>query len=135
MQHLLYWSPVPVPEALRFLFPKFGGDAILLQYALRVLEHHPVSVTFFYVPQVVQALRTDELGYAERFIFETCVLRLSFVGSWELIHSSSSFQNPNRSKISQLFCHQIIWNMKANAYRGDNAEEVRLSVHSVTNLD
>ncbi|GAA5868294.1 hypothetical protein JCM3774_000996 [Rhodotorula dairenensis] len=98
LQHLLYWSPVPVPEALRFLFPKFRGDANLLQYALRVLEHHPVSVTFFYVPQVVQALRTDELGYAERFIFET-------------------------SKISQLFCHQIIWNMKANAYRGDNAEE------------
>ncbi|BGP37895.1 Phosphatidylinositol 4-kinase stt4 [Rhodotorula kratochvilovae] len=98
IRHLLYWTPVPVPSALRFLFPKFGGDPVLLQYALRVLEHHPVSVTFFYVPQVVQALRTDELGYAERFIFET-------------------------SKISQLFCHQIIWNMKANAYRGDNAEE------------
>ncbi|BGO97504.1 Phosphatidylinositol 4-kinase STT4 [Rhodotorula toruloides] len=97
-RHLLYWAPVPVPEALRFLFPKFGGDPILLQYALRVLEHHPVAITFFYVPQVVQALRTDELGYAERFIFET-------------------------SKISQLFCHQIIWNMKANAYRGDDAEE------------
>lgn len=40
------------------------------------------------------------LGYAERFIFET-------------------------SQISQLFCHQIIWNMKANAYRGDDGEEVR----------
>ncbi|GAA6000790.1 1-phosphatidylinositol 4-kinase STT4 [Rhodotorula paludigena] len=98
IRHLLYWKPVPVPEALRFLFPKFGGDPVLLQYALRVLEHHPVEVTFFYVPQVVQALRSDELGYAERFIFET-------------------------SKISQLFCHQIIWNMKANAYRGDDAEE------------
>lgn len=72
-QHLLYWTPVSVPDALRFLFPKFRGDAILLQYALRVLEHHPVSITFFYVPQVVQALRTDEMGYAERFIFETCV--------------------------------------------------------------
>lgn len=72
LQHLLYWKPVPVPEALRFLFPKFGGDPVLLQYALRVLEHHPVEVTFFYVPQVVQALRSDELGYAERFIFETC---------------------------------------------------------------
>lgn len=117
LQHLLYWAPVPVISALRFLFPKFGGDAVLLQYALRVLEHHPVEVTFFYIPQVVQALRTDALGeqnsnlvdvlsdiypsgYAERFIFET-------------------------SKISQLFCHQIIWNMKANAYRGDAGEEVR----------
>ena len=73
---------MPVPAALRFLFPKFRGDPILLQFALRVLEHHPVSVTFFYVPQVVQALRSDELGYAERFIFETCassLLSLSFV--------------------------------------------------------
>lgn len=91
-----------------------------MQFALRVLEHHPVEVTFFYIPQVVQALRNDalgeetsppcgclrwliaysiSLGYAERFIFET-------------------------SKISQLFCHQIIWNMKANAYRGDAGEEV-----------
>ncbi|GAA5933147.1 1-phosphatidylinositol 4-kinase STT4 [Sporobolomyces koalae] len=98
LRHLLYWAPVAVPEALRFLFPKYQGDPILLQYALRVLEHHPVGITFFYIPQVVQALRTDALGYAERFIFET-------------------------SKISQLFCHQIIWNMKANAYRGDDAEE------------
>lgn len=40
-------------------------------------------------------------GYVERFIFET-------------------------AKISQLFCHQIIWNMKANTYRDDMAEEVSL---------
>ena len=65
---------------------------------MRVLEQHPVALTFFFVPQVVQALRVDGLGYVERFIFET-------------------------SKISQLFCHQIIWNMKANTYRDDNAEQ------------
>jgi phosphatidylinositol 4-kinase len=35
--------------------------------------------------------------YMERFIFET-------------------------SKISQLFCHQMIWNMKANFFRDDLAE-------------
>jgi phosphatidylinositol 4-kinase len=39
-------------------------------------------------------------GYVERFIFET-------------------------SKVSQLFCHQIIWNMKANTYKDDSATEVR----------
>lgn len=29
---------------------------------MRVLEQHPVQLTFFFVPQVVQALRTDTLG-------------------------------------------------------------------------
>jgi len=38
-------------------------------------------------------------GYVARFIFET-------------------------AKISQLFCHQIIWNMKANCYKDDAAEIV-----------
>lgn len=28
------------------------------------------------------------------------------------------------SKISQLFCHQMIWTMKANCYKDDLAEEV-----------
>lgn len=27
--------------------------------------------------------------------------------------------------MSQLFCHQIVWNMKANCYKGDVAEVVR----------
>lgn len=39
------------------------------------------------------------IGYVARFIFET-------------------------AKISQLFCHQIIWNMKANCYRDDGCEQV-----------
>ena len=38
-------------------------------------------------------------GYVERFISET-------------------------AQISQLFCHQIIWNMTANCYKDDAAEVV-----------
>lgn len=45
------------------------------------------------------------LGYVARFIFET-------------------------AKISQLFCHQIIWNMKANCYKDDAAEVVNYSLVS-----
>lgn len=98
LRHLLFWDPVPPIVAVTFFEPRYHSDPMILQYAHRVLAQHPVDVTFFFVPQIVQALRHDELGYVGRFIFET-------------------------AKISQLFCHQIIWNMKANCYKGDAAEE------------
>ncbi|KAK7467455.1 Phosphatidylinositol 4-kinase stt4 [Stygiomarasmius scandens] len=97
LKHLLLWAPVPPVVANTFFEPRYKNDPLILQYAHRVLEQHPVDLTFFFVPQVVQALRYDELGYVSRFIFET-------------------------AKLSQLFCHQIIWNMKANCYKDDAAE-------------
>ncbi|KAG8958845.1 phosphatidylinositol-4- kinase, partial [Tulasnella sp. 425] len=97
LKHLLYWAAVPPVIAVGFFGPNYDNNPIVLQYAHRVMEQHPVELTFFFVPQVVQALRNDALGYVERFIFET-------------------------TKISQLFCHQIIWNMKANCYKDDAGE-------------
>ncbi|KAI9508312.1 hypothetical protein F5148DRAFT_1275830 [Russula earlei] len=96
-QHLLFWDPVPPIIAATFFETRYHRDPIILQYAHRVLAQHPVEVTFFYVPQIVQALRYDELGYVNHYIFDT-------------------------ARISQLFCHQIIWNMKANCYKDDAAE-------------
>ncbi|CCM00003.1 uncharacterized protein FIBRA_02028 [Fibroporia radiculosa] len=100
LKYILLWDPVPPIVAANFFERRYNNDAVLLQYAHRVLEQHPVELTFFFVPQIVQALRHDVLGYVQRFIFET-------------------------AKISQLFCHQIIWNMKANCYKddGDDVED------------
>jgi phosphatidylinositol 4-kinase A len=61
-KYLLFWDPVPPIISATFFEPRYHGDPIILQYAHRVLAQHPVEVTFFFVPQIVQALRYDELG-------------------------------------------------------------------------
>ncbi|KAL8906073.1 MAG: hypothetical protein Q9207_002257 [Kuettlingeria erythrocarpa] len=95
-QYLLYWTPVNPITAATYFLPDYGNHPFILQYAMRALESHSVDVTFFYVPQIVQALRYDVLGYVQRYIIET-------------------------AKFSQLFAHQIIWNMKANAYKDEDS--------------
>ncbi|RDW74087.1 phosphatidylinositol 4-kinase-like protein [Coleophoma crateriformis] len=97
LQYLLYWAPVNPITAVTYFMPAYGNHPYILQYAMRALESHSVDVTFFYVPQIVQCLRYDALGYVERYIVET-------------------------AKFSQLFAHQIIWNMKANAYKDDDSQ-------------
>ncbi|KAJ3028303.1 UNVERIFIED_CONTAM: phosphatidylinositol-4- kinase [Siphonaria sp. JEL0065] len=87
---LLYWSEVSPISAISYLSPQYNHPWIL-QYAFRVLEYHPVEQVFFYIPQMVQALRNDVAGYVEHFILKT-------------------------AKTSQLFAHQIIWNMNANMF-------------------
>ncbi|KAL1836941.1 hypothetical protein VTJ49DRAFT_4454 [Mycothermus thermophilus] len=97
LKYLLFWAPVNPITAVTLFLPAYRNHPYLIQYAMRALESHSVDVTFFYVPQIVQTLRYDSLGYVERYILET-------------------------AQFSQLFAHQIIWNMKANAYKDDDSQ-------------
>ncbi|KAF2842827.1 hypothetical protein M501DRAFT_32254 [Patellaria atrata CBS 101060] len=97
LKYLLYWAPINPPTSATYFLPAYGNHPFIIQYAMRSLESHSVDVTFFYVPQIVQTLRYDVLGYVERYIIET-------------------------GKFSQLFAHQIIWNMKANAYKDEDSQ-------------
>ncbi|KAH7626399.1 putative STT4 protein [Sordaria sp. MPI-SDFR-AT-0083] len=96
LKYLLFWAPVNPITSITYFLPAYRNHPYLIQYAMRALESHSVDVTFFYVPQIVQTLRYDALGYVERYILET-------------------------AQFSQLFAHQIIWNMKANAYKDEDA--------------
>ena len=82
--------------AVTYFLPEYNNHPFIIQYAMRALESHSVDVTFFYVPQIVQTLRYDVLGYVQRYILEA-------------------------AKFSQLFAHQIIWNMTANAYKDEDS--------------
>ncbi|PGH06595.1 hypothetical protein AJ80_08154 [Polytolypa hystricis UAMH7299] len=97
LKYLLYWAPVNPVAAVTYFLPAYGNHPFILQYAMRALESHSVDVSFFYIPQLVQALRYDALGYVERYILET-------------------------AQLSQLFAHQVIWNMKANAFKDEDAQ-------------
>jgi phosphatidylinositol 4-kinase len=97
LRYLLYWAPTNPITAATYFLPAYANDPFILQYAMRSLESYSVDVTFFYVPQIVQTLRYDFLGYVERFILET-------------------------AKFSQLFAHQIIWNIKANSYKDEDSQ-------------
>ncbi|KAF9436833.1 phosphatidylinositol-4- kinase [Entomortierella beljakovae] len=97
LKYLQFWQPVPSITAISYFQPAYNNNPMVLQYAMRSLENSPVEVVFFYVPQIVQALRYDDLGYVEKYI----------------LHAA---------KVSQLFAHQIIWNMNANMYKDNNSE-------------
>ncbi|KAI8907684.1 hypothetical protein DFJ77DRAFT_175251 [Powellomyces hirtus] len=94
LRYLLHWTAVPPITAVALLGQQYKMHPWILQYAVRVLEHFPVEHVFFYIPQMVQSLRYDTVGYIEHFILSA-------------------------AKTSQLFAHQIIWNMNANMYKFD----------------
>ncbi|KAF4971059.1 hypothetical protein FSARC_2007 [Fusarium sarcochroum] len=111
LKYLLFWKPVNPVTAVTMFLPAYQDHPFIIQYAMRALESHSVDVTFFYVPQIVQSLRYDSLGYVKRYILET-------------------------AQFSQLFAHQIIWNMKANSYKDDDAQipdEIKPTLDTVMN--
>ncbi|VEU20058.1 DEKNAAC100565 [Brettanomyces naardenensis] len=92
---IVVWDSTSPLDSITHFMPPFNKDPLVLQYAMRSIESFDAHQTFFYVPQIVQTLRYDALGYIRRYILET-------------------------ANVSQLFAHQIIWNMSANSYRDED---------------
>ncbi|XP_065226540.1 phosphatidylinositol 4-kinase alpha isoform X2 [Planococcus citri] len=89
--HMLTWARVSPVQALSYFSRQNPPHPITAQYAVRVLSSYPADAVLFYIPQLVQTLRHDTMGYVMEFI-KSIALR------------------------SQVVAHQLIWNMKTNMY-------------------
>lgn len=93
---IVAWTPASPVESINKFLPPYNRNSLILQYAMRSIESFDAHLTFFYVPQIVQGLRHDDLGYIRRYILDT-------------------------ANVSQLFAHQIIWNMSANSFKDEDS--------------
>ncbi|KAF7262730.1 hypothetical protein EG68_00013, partial [Paragonimus skrjabini miyazakii] len=97
--HILTWAPVAPIVALSFFSRMYPQHPLTHQYAVRVLASYPTETMLFYVPQIVQGLRYDKLGYLTESILDS-------------------------AKRSPLLAHQLLWNMKTSTYRDEAGTKV-----------
>ena len=91
LTHALFWHRVHPLKALAFFSRQYPPHPITAQLAVRCLASYPPDAVLFYVPQLVQAVRYDTMGYVIEFI--------------KLLAAKS-----------QLAAHQLIWNMQTNKF-------------------
>ncbi|EAT48811.1 AAEL000194-PA [Aedes aegypti] len=89
--YMLTWARVNPIQALSYFSRQFPTHPLTAQYAVTTLNSYPAEAVLPYIPQLVQALRHDTMGYVVEFI-------------------------KHISKRSQIVAHQLIWNMQTNMY-------------------
>lgn len=99
LTHVLTWANTSPVHALSLFCPRiYPSHPLTAQYAVRVLESYEPDAVLFYIQQLVQCTRWDDLGYVKEFI--------------KVI-----------SNLSNLVAHQLIWNMQTNMYKDEDGEE------------
>ncbi|GAA53851.1 phosphatidylinositol 4-kinase [Clonorchis sinensis] len=99
LMHVLTWATAAPIVALSFFSRMFPQHPLTHQYAVRVLANYPSETMLFYVPQLVQGVRYDKLGYLTESILTS-------------------------AKRSPLLAHQLLWNMNTNIYRDEEGTKL-----------
>jgi len=84
-------------HALAYFSRQYPSHPLTAQYAVKTLSSYPAESVLPYIPQLVQALRHDTMGYVVEFI-------------------------KNISRRSQIVAHQLIWNMQTNMYMDEDQQ-------------
>uniref|UniRef100_A0A1A9ULE3 Phosphatidylinositol 4-kinase alpha n=1 Tax=Glossina austeni TaxID=7395 RepID=A0A1A9ULE3_GLOAU len=95
--YILIWAHVNPVQALAYFSRQYPSHPLTAQYAVKTLTSYPAESVLPYIPQLVQALRHDTMGYVSEFI-------------------------KNISKRSQIVAHQLIWNMQTNMYMDEDQQ-------------
>uniref|UniRef100_W4VRQ0 Phosphatidylinositol 4-kinase alpha n=1 Tax=Corethrella appendiculata TaxID=1370023 RepID=W4VRQ0_9DIPT len=96
--HMLTWSHVSPIQALSYFSRQYPTHPLSAQYAVNTLNAYEAEAVLPYIPQLVQALRHDTMGYVTEFIKQV-------------------------SKRSQIVGHQLIWNMQTNMFMDEDQHQ------------
>lgn len=98
LNYMLTWAKVGPIQALSYFSRQYPTHPLTAQYAVKTLHSHPPEAVLPYIPQLVQALRHDTMGYVTEFIKQI-------------------------AKKSQIVAHQLIWNMRTNMYMDEDMHQ------------
>ncbi|CAF3629224.1 unnamed protein product, partial [Didymodactylos carnosus] len=99
--HILTWAQIsPVAALSYFASVRLNqvANSYTIQYASRMLYVTKSEALILYIPQLVQAVRYDEMGFVRRLILAL-------------------------SKKSNLLAHQLIWNIRTNTFKNEDTPD------------